>query len=121
MIDSHIPRFGQAILAVGLAIAFVLDARWVVPLFGVLLAAAYLGGPRWNVFAQLFKALRLPPGEPEPAAPPRFSQGLGAIFLTIATIGLFAAQEESGAWWVLGWGPALAVAVLAAVAAATPL
>ena len=121
MIDSHIPRFGQAILAVALAVAFLLDAPWVVPVFAVLLAASYLGGPTWNVFARLFSALRLPPGEPEPAAPPRFSQGLGAVFLSVSTIGLYFAAAESTAWWVLGWGLALAVSVLAALAAATPL
>jgi hypothetical protein len=102
-----------------LAAAFVTDARWVVPLMAVILAAAVLGGPQLNLLAHLYRSLPIPPGEPEPAAPPRFAQTLGAIFLVIGSIGLFAATRETAAWWVLGWGPALAVAVLAALAATT--
>ena len=119
MVDSHLPRFSQALQAVILATAFLADARWVVPILALALALAVVGGPRANLFAYLFKALRVPPGELEPAAPPRFSQSLGATFLAIGTVGLFALEAETVPWWVLGWGPALAVAVLAAIAAAT--
>lgn len=101
-----------------LAAAFLVDARWVVPVLAAILTAAYLGGPRWNVFSYLYRALRIPAGEPEPAAPPRFSQGLGALFLWIGTAGLFAAEPETTPWWVVGWGPAVAVSVLATLAAA---
>lgn len=119
MIDSRLPRFSQAVQAVVLAVAFVTDARWVVPLMAVILATAVFGGPRLNLLAYFYRSLPIPPGEPEPAAPPRFAQTLGAVFLVIASIGLFAATAETATWWVLGWGPALAVAVLAALAAAT--
>ena len=119
MIDSRIPRFSQAIQAALLALAFLFDAGWAVPLLGAILAAAVLGGPRWNLFARLYGLLKLPPGEMEPAAPPRFAQTLGAVFLGIGTVGLIAADPETAPWWVLGWGPALAVAVLAALAATT--
>ncbi len=114
-----LPRFSQAVQAVVLAVAFVTDARWVVPLMAVILSAAVLGGPQFNLLAHLYRSLPIPSGEPEPAAPPRFAQTLGAIFLIIGSIGLFAATRETTIWWVLGWGPALAVAVLAALAATT--
>lgn len=118
MIDSRLPRFSQAIQALALAVAFLVDARWVVVVLAGILVAAALGGPRWNLLAYLYKALPIPPGEMEPAAPPRFAQTLGAIFLTVGSIALFAAQPESQPWWIVGWGAALAVAVLSALAAA---
>jgi Domain of unknown function (DUF4395) len=119
MVDSHLPRFSQGVQAALLALAFLLDWRVVVPIVGVVLLAAVLGGPRVNLFAHLYRRLPLPRGEPEPAAPPRFAQTLGTIFLAVGTAGLYVAESESAAWWLLGWGPALAVAVLAGVAATT--
>ena len=119
MIDSNLPRFSQGFQAVVLALAFLVDWRFVVPILGVVLLAAVAGGPRYNVLAQLYRALPIPRGEPEPAAPPRFAQILGVTFLAIGTVGLFAADAETTAWWVLGWGPALVVAVLSGVAATT--
>lgn len=119
MIDSRLPRFSQAVQAAVLAVAFLTDQGWVVPLLAVILAAAVLGGPQFNLLAHLYHSLPIPSGEPEPAAPPRFAQTLGAIFLVVGSIGLFATARETMTWWVLGWGPALAVAVLAALAATT--
>lgn len=119
MIDSRIPRFAQAIQALALALAFLFDARLVVPLVGIVMLTGLVGGPNWNLFARLFRLLPVGPGEMEPAAPPRFAQGIGVLFLSIATAALFSSTPETAPWWFLGWGPALAVAALAAVAAAT--
>lgn len=119
MIDSRLPRFSQGVQAAVLAVAFLVDAVWVVPLMAAILIAAAAGGPRWNLLAHLYRALPIPPGEMEPAAPPRFAQILGAFFLTIGSLALLTTEEASLPWWVLGWGAALAVAVLAALAAAT--
>jgi hypothetical protein len=119
MIDSRLPRFSQAIQAAVLAAAFLLDARAVVPVMGVLLLLAVAGGPRWNPFAHLYRLLPIPPGELEPAGPPRFAQALGTVFLAIGTVGLVASEPGTAPYWTLGWGPALAVAVLAGVAATT--
>jgi Domain of unknown function (DUF4395) len=117
VVDSNLPRFSQGLQALLLAVAFVIDARWLVPILAAILIAAVVGGPRWNALAYVYRSLPLPVGEPEPAAPPRFAQTLGAIFLTIGSIGLFVATPETGPWWTLGWGPALLVAVLAGLAA----
>lgn len=119
MVDSAIPRFSQALQAVFLALAFLVDARWVVPALALVLLVALIAGPDWNVFARIYRGLNLPAGEPEPAAPPRFAQTLGAAFLALGTAGLFAARAGTTPYWVIGWGPALAVAVLAALAATT--
>jgi hypothetical protein len=119
MVDSHLPRFSQALQAAILAVAWLATASWVVPLMAVVLFAAVVGGPRYNGLAYLYRALPIPRGEPEPAAPPRFAQTMGVIFLTIGTIGLFATGRGTAPWWVIGWGGALIVALLAAVAAIT--
>lgn len=119
MIDSNLPRFSQGLQAVLLALAFLLDARWIVVAVGVVLLAAALGGPSFNLFAYLFKALPVPRGEPEPAAPPRFAQRIGATLLVVSSVALLTAEHDSTTWWVLGWGPALVVAVLSALAATT--
>ena len=119
MIDSNLPRFSQGLQAVLLALAFLLDARWLVVAVAVVLVAAALAGPRFNLFAYLFKALPVPRGEPEPAAPPRFAQRIGATLLTVSSLVLLTAEPESSMWWALGWGPALVVAVLSALAATT--
>lgn len=119
VIDSNLPRFSQGLQAVVLALAFLLDWGLAVPIVGVVLLAAVAGGPRYNLLARLYRALPIPRGEPEPAAPPRFAQALGTTFLAIGTAGLFIADPETTSWWVLGWGPALAVAVLSGLAATT--
>jgi len=119
MIDSNLPRFSQGLQAVLLAIAFLLDARWIVIAVAVVLLAAAVAGPRFNLFAYLFKALPVPRGEPEPAAPPRFAQRIGATLLVVSSVVLLTAEHDSTAWWALGWGPALVVAVLSALAATT--
>ena len=119
VIDSRLPRFAQSVQAVLLAVAFLLDWRVVVPLLAVVLTAAYLGGPRWSFFWYLYRALPIPRGEPEPAPPHRFAQGLGALFLWVGSAGLYGARPDTLPWWIVGWGAPLAVAALAAVAAAT--
>src|ERR671910_3407704 len=102
MIDSHLPRFSQGLQAVALALAFAFDARWVVPLLGAILLTASVGGPRWNLLAHAYRALPIPRGEPEPAAPPRFAQVLGTVFLGIGTVALLASEAETMPWWILG-------------------
>ncbi len=91
------------------------------PFLALILGAAALGGPRFNLFAYIYRALPIPRGEPEAAAPPRFAQTLGTIFLTVGTLFLYTAEPETTTWWVLGWGPALLVAALAGLAATTGL
>lgn len=119
MVDSNLPRFSQALQAVILAVAFLIDARIVVPILAVILGASAFLGPSFNLWAYLYRVLPLPRGEMEPAGPPRFAQRLGTIFLAIGTVGLYAAEAETTMWWVFGWGPALLVAVLSGVAATT--
>jgi hypothetical protein len=119
MIDSHLPRFSQGVQSLLLVVAFLAGLEIVVPLMALMLFAAVVGGPRWNLMAYLYRALPIPRGEPEAAAPPRFAQILGTIFLTLGTIGLYTTDIDSTSQMVLGWGPALLVALLAGLAATT--
>ena len=117
-VDVNVPRFNQALVAVLTALGFFADAPWLVAVtFGVL-ALSWIGGPSVAPFTRLYVGLVRPriqprgPTEFEPAAPPRFAQMLGTTFLGAATLALYAGQEA------LGWGLALVVTALAALAAA---
>ncbi len=116
-IDPRGPRFNQAVLAVALLGGFLADWRPVVPLFALVLFAGAAFGPRYGPFLALYaKVIRPrlgPPPEMEDPRPPRFSAALGVVFLAAGTAA-FAAGSPG-----LGWGLALVVAALAALAAVT--
>ena len=116
-IDPRGPRFNQAVLAVALLGGYLVDWRPVVPLFALVLLAGAALGPRYGPFLALYaKAIRPrlgPPSELEDPRPPRFSAALGVVFLAAGTLA-FAAGSPG-----LGWGLALVVAALAALAAVT--
>ena len=116
-IDPRGPRFNQAVLAVALLGGFLVDWRPVVPVFALVLLAGVAFGPRYGPFLALYAKIirpRLgPPAHLEDPRPPRFSAALGVIFLAAGSVA-FAAGAPG-----LGWGLALVVAALAALAAVT--
>lgn len=116
-IDPRGPRFNQAVLTVALLAGFLLDARWVAPVFAVVLFLGAAFGPRYGPFLRLYaeaiKPRLSPPSELEDPRPPRFAAAVGVIFLLAATIS-FAAGAIG-----LGWVLALIVAALAGLAAVT--
>ena len=116
-IDPRGPRFNQAVLAVALLGGFLVDWRPVVPLFALVLLAGAAFGPRYGpflaVYAKVIRPRLGPPRELEDPRPPRFSAALGVVFLAAGTLA-FAAGSPG-----VGWGLALVVAALAALAAAT--
>lgn len=121
LIDARQPRVGQGITSVLLIANFVLlpDQPVLIPVLAVIMGAASLLGPRFNVYAYLFKAIRPrlgPPKELEEPWPPRFANLVGFLFLTTATV--FAYGLELGA---VAWTLALIVAALAGLAATTGL
>lgn len=102
-------------------VAFILRVPIVLPVVGVVLGAASLLGPRFNLYAygfRLFKRLaRLgPPRELEEAAPPRFANLVGFLFLGTASLLLYAAELSA-----VAWGLGLVVSALALLAATTGL
>jgi hypothetical protein len=120
LIDARQPRLGQGITSVLLILNFVLfpEAPFFVPVLAIVMGFASLAGPRFNVYAHLFKTLKPrfgPPRELEEPWPPRFANLVGFIFLTTATLA-FALDVPA-----LAWSLSLIVAALAGLAAATGL
>ena len=118
-VDVNVPRFNQLCVAVLTGLAFVVQAWPLVAIVAVILALTRFGGPQWGLFTQIYlKAVRprmQGEVETEPAAPPRFAQLLGVVFLTLATAAFLLGLP------VLGWALTLMVTALAAIAAATKI
>lgn len=123
MVDPRQPRLGQGITGGVLLVGFLLDQPLVLPVLAVILAAASLGGPAINPYALLFRGARSagwfgPPRELEEAAPPRFSNTLGFVFLTAASLAYYLPANPMEQ---LAWGLGLVVSALALLAATTGL
>lgn len=119
MIDPRQPRLGQGITGLALLVGYLLDVPTVLPVLAAVLALASLGGPAVNPYAWLFRALRPALGRPrelEEAAPPRFANTVGFVFLTAASL---AAYVLDTMW--LAWTLGLIVSALALLAAVTGL
>jgi len=121
MVDPRQPRLGQAITGLILIVGFVLDLPVVLPLLAVVLGAASLLGPRFNLYTYLFRTLRGagvfgPPRELEESAPPRFANAVGFVVLSAATVAAYIQAPD----WV-AWGLGLLVAALALLAGVTGL
>lgn len=119
MVDPRQPRFGQAITGTVLLLGFLVELPVVLPILAVILAGASLLGPRWNVYAYLYRSVKVllgPPSELEEAGPPRFANTLGFLFLTAATIAFYAFDAVG-----VAWGLGLLVSGLALLAAITGL
>lgn len=118
-IDPRGPRLNQAVLATVLLVGFVLDWRWVIPLWAAVLAMGAFLGPGYGLVLRLYAHVirpRLPaPSYLEDPRPPRFAARLGTAVLLAATG--FLAVGLAGVAWAL----ALLVAALAALAAVTGL
>jgi len=116
-IDPRGQRFGAAVSAVVLAVAFVLDLRWLASLVGLNLLVSAAFGTRFflpgRAWPAIRRSLRLGPVEPEHEYPPRFAQAMGGTFLAVATLAFALGLTP------LGWLLTGAVAALQTVLAAT--
>ena len=116
VIDSRGPRTNQAIVGVGALIAFLLQQEWIIVLLALQLIVGLTLGRRFCLPCRLwFDVLqpRLGEGTIEDARVPRFANIIGAVFLTVSSILLYAGSRS------IGWGLALIVAALALLAATT--
>jgi hypothetical protein len=125
MVDPRQPRFGQAITGAALLVGFLLDLPILIPVVGAVLAAASLLGTSANLYGWLWRGARAalpigPPRELEEAAPPRFANTLGFLFLSVASVAFYAFEQPLAGGWV-AWGLALLVSGLALLAAITGL
>ena len=116
VIDSRGPRTNQAIVGVGALIAFLLHQEWIIVLLALQLIVGLTLGRRFCLPCRLwFDVLqpRLGEGTIEDARVPHFANIIGAVFLTVSSILLYAGSSS------LGWALALIVAALALLAATT--
>ena len=104
-IDPRGQRFGAAVSAVVLAIAFLLGLPWLAALVGLNLAVSaafgtrlFLPGRAWPFVR---RSLRLGPVEPEHEYPPRFAQALGATFIGLGAVAFLAGFAPVG-WLLVG-------------------
>ena len=99
-IDPRGQRFAAALTSLVLSIALVLGSGWLLAAQAGVFAIGVLAGPHRSPYALLFRVLirpRIgPPRELEPAAPPRFAQGVGLGFALLGAIGYLTG------WTVLG-------------------
>lgn len=116
VIDSRGPRTNQAIVGVGTLIAFLLQQEWIIVLLALQLIVGLTLCRRFCLPCRLwFDVLqpRLGEGTIEDARVPRFANIIGAVFLTVSSILLYAGSSS------IGWALALIVAALALLAATT--
>lgn len=100
-IDPRGQRFAAALTTAVLAAGLVLANGWLLTAQAVVFAVGVVAGPHRTPYAQLFRNLvrpRLgPPGTLEPAAPPRFAQGVGLVFALVGAIGYLFGANTLGA------------------------
>jgi hypothetical protein len=82
--DPRGPRFGAVLTTLVLAVVLVTGSVWLLAAQLVVFAIGALAGLRYAPYGLLYRHFvrpRLgPPANPEPEAPPRFSQGVGMVF-----------------------------------------
>ena len=123
MVDRNGMRAGAGISAVVLLAGFVFKPAGdvVVPIVAVALGIGAVFGLRYSPLGAIYRAAKKllglkVPVDPEEESPPRFAQLLGFVFLTLATLFLYATGSD-----VVGWTLALLVAGLQTLLAATGL
>ena len=110
VIDSRAPRTNQAVMGSLALLAFVVNAQWLIALLAIQFIVGLTAGRRYCLPCLLYFEVIQPrwgEGRIEDARPPRFSNQVGAVFLSLATIAFLAGIPTFG--WVL----ALIVATLA--------
>ena len=110
-VDSKVPRAKAAFHAALPALAFLLGppaATIILGFTGLAMTLSVVGGPRFSLFGKLFGAIRgglkVKPGQLEEAAPHRFAEAVGAVFLLASAL--------SYMWGLDGLGGALALIVV---------
>ncbi len=113
-VDRNAIKFTQVTIVLAVAVAWLANVPWLVAALGLVLLVAVVWpdlGPLRLVYRHVAVPLGIvrPHLVPDEAAPHRFAQALGGVFLLGATAALY------GGLAALGWVLAGLVAVLAAV------
>lgn len=116
VVDVNIPRFNQAAVALLTGAAFAADQQGLVVFAAALMALSAFTpiAPLTWLYTRSLRP-RLQPSGPvdfEPAAPPRFSQRIGATVLAVASVAFVVGLPA------VGWTLTLLVTALATLAAA---
>src|SRR5947209_8065254 len=114
-VDTHLGKFSQACTVVLAALAFILGQPVIVLITAILLTLSAVA-PSISPYRLLYRWVVLPLHllrprivEDDPA-PHRFAQGVGAVFVIVASILLFLTKATA-----VGWALDLIVFVLAAI------
>ena len=90
-IDPRGPRFGAAITTIVLAVVLITGSAWLLAAQLLVFAVGAVFGLRYAPYGVVYRRLvrpRLgPPARTEAEAPPRFSQGVGAVFAAGGVLG----------------------------------
>ncbi|MBA6434662.1 DUF4395 domain-containing protein [Streptomyces sp. GMR22] len=108
-IDPRGPRFAAALTTLVLSAVLITGSGALLAAQTVVFALGAFGGLRYSPYGWLYRVAvrpRLPaPGELEDARPPRFAQGVGAVFGLLGTVG-----HLTGTHWLGLAATALALA-----------
>lgn len=98
-LDPRGQRFAAAVTTAVVIVVLLTGSAWLALAQAVVFAVT-AADPRRGPYALIFRALILPrigpPAEREPAAPVRFAQTVGLVFLAVAAIGFFAGVPAVG-------------------------
>jgi hypothetical protein len=90
-IDARGPRFSAIVTTIVLAIALATGSMWLLLAQTLVFAVGAVAGLRYAPYGLIYRFLvrpRLgPPSRVEPAAPPRFAQGVGMVIAAVGVIG----------------------------------
>ena len=113
-VDHNAIKFGQVTIVLVVALAWLFDLLWLVPLLAAVLLAN-VARPVWGPIRLAYRYVILPlrivrPNlVPDESAPHRFAQGVGGVLLVAAAAALYGGVAGAG------WALAALVAALAAV------
>ncbi|GIK57984.1 MAG: hypothetical protein BroJett015_36470 [Chloroflexota bacterium] len=105
-VDQSALKVNQAFIIGLLVLAFLLDAVWLVALVAVVMLLG-TAVPSLGLFKRIYQHILQPAGIVKPHViednpePHRFSQGLGGVFVALATLALLAGLPAVG--WALVW------------------
>src|SRR5579859_6189981 len=99
-IDPRGPRFGAVLTVIVLAVVLITRSTWLtafqLAVFGIGALAGLRYAPYGLVYRQLIRPRLGPPAYTEAEAPPRFAQGVGAVFAAGALAGFAAGSPVVG-------------------------
>ena len=99
-IDPRGPRFGAVITMIVFAVVLITSSAWLLAVQALFFAIGTVLGlpasPYGLVYRYLVRPRLGPPRELEPAAPPRFAQGVGLVISVVGVIGYAAGVTPLG-------------------------